>query len=655
MRDEADDADDMDEGAEDAKPSKGKDKNEALFRRLQRQYRVDRRHWEKWRRQAEEDFYYYAGEQWTDEDKRKLEDMSRPALVFNRVAPLVNAVVGAEVNNRREVRYIPREQGDAIKDELLTSAAEWFRDLADAEDEDSNAFQDTVIAGLGWTETRLDFDENPDGDPLISRIDPFEMIPDSRAVKPNLVDAKRVWRVRDIDHEEAEEMFPKATRTKLHAGWAAQFDKSGPHDQDKSDQYANEDNDEGAKPSMCRIVECQWIDYEEYWRVPDPESGDIVEKDEKQKKLLDKLASTAGMPEWPGSKARRKVVKRAWLGGDGVLEMDTPMTPSGLFTYQAITGYYNKKQGVFYGMVRGAKDPQNWANKWLSQVMHILNSQAKGGIIAERDAFEDQREAEQTYARAEAITWARKGAIQNGSIMPKPAPQLPVGFMQLMSEAKNAISEVTGLSPEFLGTREANQPGVLEYQRRQSSLNLLAGLFDALRRYRKAQGRILLHLIQKHLADGRLVKIVGDDKAQYVPLMSEQFADKEFDIIVDDAPSSPNEKEKTWQIITAILPMLKDYMTPEVALEIANYSPLPPSLVERIKDAAKKAQEANAPKQEAQEQAAMQAAAVETEAKAAKADLDGARAEEVRIKNAKDMLELQYGAPAAPEGRNPST
>ena len=107
--------------------------------------------------------------------------------------------------------------------------------------------------------------------------------------------------------------------------------------------------------------------------------------------------------------------------------------------------------------------------------------------------------------------------------------------------------------------------------------------FDSLKRYRKIQGRGMLKLIQDHLSDGRMVRIVGADKQQYVPLTRQAVADIEYDIIVDDAPTSPNEKERTFQLITAMLPMIKDSLGPQEAALIAEYSPLPASLVEKLK------------------------------------------------------------------------
>jgi hypothetical protein len=51
------------------------------------------------------------------------------------------------------------------------------------------------------------------------------------------------------------------------------------------------------------------------------------------------------------------------------------------------------------------------------------------------------------------------------------------------------------------------QPGILEAQRKQAAMTILAILFDSLRRFRKQVGPIRLCLIQNFLADGRLIRI----------------------------------------------------------------------------------------------------------------------------------------------------
>ena len=156
------------------------------------------------------------------------------------------------------------------------------------------------------------------------------------------------------------------------------------------------------------------------------------------------------------------------------------------------------------------RDPQKWANKWLSQTLHILNASAKGGILAETDAFEDQRQAEDSYARPEAITWMRRGALSGpggSKFAPKPTAQFPAGYFSLMEFGISSIRDVTGINLELLGMRDVNQPGILEAQRKQAAMTVLATLFDSLRRFRKRIGRVRLYLIQNYLADGRLIRI----------------------------------------------------------------------------------------------------------------------------------------------------
>jgi hypothetical protein len=163
----------------------------------------------KWRKDAREDFDFEAGEQLSEDDKAILQDAKRPIVIFNRIGTTVDSVAGQEVGNRQEVQFLPRTQGVVKKNELLTSAAKWFRQQCDAEDEESDAFRDMVVCGMGWTETRLDYEDNPEGDPKVDRIDPLEMGWDSGAKKRNLVDKRRVFHIRrDVPIDEARALCP---------------------------------------------------------------------------------------------------------------------------------------------------------------------------------------------------------------------------------------------------------------------------------------------------------------------------------------------------------------------------------------------------------------------------------------------------------------
>jgi hypothetical protein len=163
----------------------------------------------KWRKEAREDFDFEAGEQLSEDDKAILQDAKRPIVIFNRIGTTVDSVAGQEVGNRQEVQFLPRTQGVVKKNELLTSAAKWFRQQCDAEDEESDAFRDMVVCGMGWTETRLDYEDNPEGDPKIDRTDPLEMGWDSGAKKRNLVDGRRVFHIRrDVPIDEARALCP---------------------------------------------------------------------------------------------------------------------------------------------------------------------------------------------------------------------------------------------------------------------------------------------------------------------------------------------------------------------------------------------------------------------------------------------------------------
>ncbi|WP_074381597.1 portal protein [Bartonella doshiae] len=567
---------------------------QALFKKLVRWYQDDIAHVEQWRKNAQEDYDFYNGRQWNEQDLAVLREQNRPVMTFNRIAPLINAVIGAERNNKRQVQFIPRQEGAAFANQILTGAAEWFRDEADGEYEDSDAFQDAIICGMGWTDTRLDYEEDPQGKPVIARLDPMKMVWDASAEKPNLVDAQRVWYIDEKPLAVAREMFPNVHWSVLDADWVRHNTFLHPTSSAEMQSYIGNDDEcgETSSPKMVTLAECRWFEREVIYKVLDPISGRYTDYSEQDFQNLCK-----DFPALQATRLTRKVVKRAFLGKKLLEAPDKPLVPPNQLGWECITGTFDKSSRQFYGIVKAAKDPQRWANKYFSQVMHLLNSQSKGGIMAERDAFDDDRQAMESWARADSITWLKSGAVLGGKIQPKPVPQFPQGFFQLFNEAKSAITQVTGLSSEFVGTRAVNQPGILEEQRRQSSLNLLASFFDGLRRYRQRQGKIILYLIQNYLSDGRLVRIAGDENAKYVPLTREMITSLEYDIVVDDAPTSLNEKERTFAIIMQLLPLMQNFATPDIMLDLLRYSPLPASLIHKI---AIKVQKQNLPQEEQQ-------------------------------------------------------
>ena len=576
---------------------------EECFLKLKAWFQSDSEHWADWRKEAKEDFGFRSGEQWTPEEKSVLKEQLRPVITFNRIDPVIDAVAGTEVSNRQEVHYIPRTEGDVAVNEVYTSAAKWFRDLCDAEDEESDAFQDVLTCGVGWTETRLDYEIDEEGAPITDRIDPFELYADGGAKKRNFEDARRVFRVRtNMPVEDAMALIPGVEKEDLDAGWALGDADSSQTDETQEEARYYRDSGQGNKAEgkdSVTIVECQWWERESVHLVADPSTGQVQQLDDASFKVYAKRAPELGMPVQSVTMSKR-VYYRAYLGKKLLLKEPSPF--QGHFSYKAITGKRDRNKGTYYGLVRQMKDPQRWANKWLSQTLHIMNVNAKGGIMAEDGVAEDMNKFEREWARPDAVTRVKSGVLSNANgarIKEKPGAQFPAGYFNLLEFAISSVRDASGVNLELLGMADREQAGILEAQRKKSAMAILATMFDSLRRYRKSQGRLLLQIINEHLSDGRLIRIVGEEGEKYVPLTNQPGV-TQFDVKVDDAPSSPHQREMTWQMLMQIIPAVKDQMSPEMWGAILPYSPLPTSVTGKLQKMIQDGQEQGA--QAAQEQ-----------------------------------------------------
>jgi hypothetical protein len=595
----------------------------------------------KWRSAAEDEYAFRDGHQWTEEEKAALQESSRVPVVFNRVQVIIASVSGSEVNNRTEVRFIPREIGDAKPNEVLTAGAQWFRDEANAEDEESQAFDDSLVCGIGATETLLDYTVDSDGAPRVVRLDPLEMCWDAHAHRKGLQDATRFARVRQIPIAEAREMFPDADDADLNADWIDKVDEDQQHVNLIGDQYkSGRRESEGAGKSTVTVVQAQWRERVRSVEYVDPADGS---RKELPKADWDKLAKVLPVDAIPNRPVTRYVWKQAFLGKSGFLLENQPCKDA--CTFKFITGNYDRKEKRFYGLLRVMMDPQKYANKWLSQTLHIINANSKGGVMYEEGAVEDARAFEEGWAAADSAVRVRNGALSGGRIKEKPQVQMPAALMQLTQFAISTIRDTSGVSLELMGMAERQQAGVLEYQRRQASMTTLATYFDALRFYRKMQGEVILSFLRDHIAPtGRLVRIMKEGMEQYVPLAVEAGTRK-YDVIVDDSPAAPNEKERTWAVLQDLMPVMQGAgMGLEDWADVIEYSPLPSSFAEKLR--AKALEQKNNP----QPDPAQQMAQVEIQKIASEAAENEAQAMLYTVKAQKEaMTPIQ---PPAPPGGN---
>lgn len=603
-------------------------------------------HRNKWRDEAKKCEDYVAGEQWSPEEQQAMEDNQRPTTVFNRIAPIVDAIVGHETANRQSVAYLPRQLGATQIAEVVSAAARWVRDECGAEGEESDAFSDCVKTGEGWIDTEIEYEIDIDGQVTMSRVDPCEMDVDPSSVKKNYADAKWLCRTQKMERNRALERWPDGDfETTARKGGTEPIDVIA------AAFYHSDSGSEGrsaAEQDMVLIHDFQWWELETVYRVPaqvfqslPPQVAMAIAQTMPDAKPSETGMSTFTQEQWstltsqipplakvkPTQQKRRCYYRMFW---SGPAELERKKTPTGdAFTYQAITAKRDKKKRCWYGIVRAMTDPQRWSNKFMSLALENLANSAKGGVMAEIDAFVNPRDAEDKWADPSAMIYMKSGALSgpNPKVMPRPATPLPANAGELMMYANQSINDTAGVNPAVMGfSKELDVSGVLEQTRLQAGLNLLSYLFDGLRRYRKQQGCVLMTMIRLYIPPGRLIKVEGQEGAQYVPLAFEPSITK-YDIVVDEAPTAPNVKTQTWETFIALAPHLPPtFFTPQFLLPLLQYSPFPSGLVQQWQ---KMASQPPSPAQQTVQQAGIAEAVGKARKVNAEADLKQAEAQEV--------------------------
>lgn len=538
----------------------------------------------EWRQEARKAYEFTAGRQWDDDDAETLRNQGRPPITFDRTSPMIDAICGAQVNNRQEMKFYPRGMEDSATAEAWNVAVQWVRDQCDAEDEESEAFRDTVICGMGWIETRMDYEDSyAEGGKIVQeRVDPFEMGWDRSARKRNLEDAGHYWRRQMMDPDEVAARWPEFAGVGAVARGDVPDAPNRVSVRPTKDAYADgEDTTAGTDVNVMTVVHFQWCERRPVHTVLDPVTQQPMKLDDEQWLALKDRVGEDGVEMLKHVQTTKKVWWEAFECGGQIAGRQECPNPEGS-TFKCITGRRDRNKRMFYGVVRSVMDPQMWANKWLSQALHIINTNAKSGVVYEEGAIEDVRKFEQSYAKTGSATQVAAGGLSR--MREKVPPPFPQGFDRLLQFAISSIPDVTGINREMLGTVDRQQAGVLEAQRKQASQAVLAPIFDSLRRYYKEQGRLLMIFVEKYLPPDTMMRIAKPGADPQVIMRAMLPESRKFDITIDQAPTSPNQKTEVWNTLQPAIPMLLKTVPGPIIVKLLEFSPLPESVVADIKE-----------------------------------------------------------------------
>ena len=257
------------------------EKNDKLYQRAARDFRRAESHSKDWRTEALECQKFFAGDQWSSEDRDFLSKQKRPTTTFNLIAPNIKAVVGMELGNRQEIRYLPREKSpeDQQAADIYNQGAKWIFDMADSEFEVSLSFKDVLVVGMGWTQLKVDYDDDPAGKVVIIALDPRRKYWDPAAKRPGLADRAFDFSIVDMSKREFRHHFPDFKGEPKSHVFSSGPDKDAmpePELEEREDPYRDsKDSNLGDSiyAGKVRVAEYNFFEWEDCWKVWTPDGG----------------------------------------------------------------------------------------------------------------------------------------------------------------------------------------------------------------------------------------------------------------------------------------------------------------------------------------------------------------------------------------------
>lgn len=537
--------------------------------------------------QAKENQQFYAGDKMVY--RVGVNDGNKRAIVnFNRIRPIINPIAGFMIQMRRKPVLEAKEIDNDLQKEFSEFAndfADYIRSSGNVDQIESSQDLDMLVNGIGATDTSIWYEKNPHGDVRVENVPIDEVLWDPMAREKNILDARYVIRRKKFPLDEALKIYKGAKPEDFQE---AGDGVTGETVLVTGNKTIKELLDVDSTDSNIVNIYCyQWYELREYYRMPNPLfeiqdeellntliqsmenikeiRTDITKEEDKVEDIFtfdprsEVLVMSSDIKNdiktlferfdiaFDPVEERRRIYFTSFLSGSKVFDKFKSIDQNN-FTIMFKTGDYDQIQKRWLGVVDNIKEPAKFSNKALTEMLFVIASNSKGGVMYEEDAVDDPQKFEKLYASTQASIPVSSGAISGNKITSKAQAQLPNGYQDVFAIANAGIEQMAGINKEFLGSSENRQvSALLETQRIRQVSSALAPYFDAIALYQKENTKLILTYMRtlSENSEGRLIRVTNDVGAtRFIPILEDKFA-QEYDVDISEAPESSIQKQET--------------------------------------------------------------------------------------------------------------
>lgn len=518
-----------------------------------------------WRKNALEDYRFYAGKQDTPEVLLELADLKRPNSTYNEILPKINMLHGLAAQTKHDPYLTPVGSEDEALAELLQGVLKHYRNKLKISRKELECFFHTITSGRSLLHFYMDT-SNPFSPSIkANRVQGYNFSVDSNSKEYDLSDARYAFIDKWLSEDDILSQWPDADISKLQTFGSSYHETTGYNYAASAEMplFYNQYRE------LYRLVEAWYYKYVKVVWFVNPLSNKpenlppemFREFSNAFRNGFDYQGQRVQLPKGQDIQSIDGYLKEYYysiFSGSEVKEGGKSPYKYRGFPMAYYGAYHDEDDNTWFGVVKQLKDPQRSKNTMKRQLSHLLQTLPKGLLAHEAGAILNMEEYETRSADPSFHLEVAPGALEKFKFVAQ--PQISPIYAQFDQDMTVAMKDISGIQNELMGAETSSRtPGVTVKARQETSLSVLYSLYDNFKESRINGDKILLSLIQQYTTQEQIIRIEGNDGASLIQVNSQlnpqmpgfnDITAGEFDIVVSETTETATQRAAMAGIMT---------------------------------------------------------------------------------------------------------